>query len=75
MMGASATLNSSAILSPCGRYRYHLRRDLAWQPGLFQLAHDHCQAPLMALHTTKAGFPSHPLYLSKDSELRPWVQR
>jgi hypothetical protein len=30
----------SAVISPCGRYRYHLRRQLDWQPGLFRLRHE-----------------------------------
>lgn len=30
----------SAAYSPDRKYRYHLRRELAWQPGLFQLAHE-----------------------------------
>ncbi len=30
----------SAVVSSCGRYRYHLRRQLDWQPGLFALKHE-----------------------------------
>lgn len=30
----------SAVISSCGRYRYHLRRQFDWQPGLFALKHE-----------------------------------
>lgn len=33
---------------------------------------DECGANLWCLGTTKAGAPLHPLYLRKDTELRPW---
>ena len=31
-----SSLTDSAVISPCQLYRYHLRRNLDWQPDMFE---------------------------------------
>lgn len=69
----------SAVISPCGRYRYRLDRRWADGPSIAWIMLNPSEvlalpgmARVQALEVTKAGQPRHPLYLRGDLTPQPW---